>query len=112
MIAEGGFKEIVINGHHRGRYLDDRFFWPVLARAEALKAPIYLHPTQSPKAVSDAWYGGLQPLVSEMMAGPGWGWHIETALHVLQDRFSAACSTPTPNCRSSSATWARRCRPC
>ena len=84
VIAEGGFKGIVINGHHRGRYLDDRFFWPVLARAEALKAPIYLHPTQSPKAVSDAWYGGLQPLVSEMMAGPGWGWHIETALHVLR----------------------------
>jgi len=82
--GEGGFKGVVINGHHRGRYLDDRFFWPILARAEALGLPIHLHPTQSPKAVVDAWYGGLSPTVGEMMAGPGWGWHIETALHVLR----------------------------
>ena len=79
-----GFKGVVVNGHCRGRYLDDRFFWPVLARAEALSLPIYLHPTQSPQPVIDAWYGDLAPMVSEMMAGPGWGWHIETALHVLR----------------------------
>ena len=79
-----GFKGVVVNGHCRGRYLDDRFFWPILARAEALSLPIYLHPTQSPQPVIDAWYGGLAPMVSEMMAGPGWGWHIETALHVLR----------------------------
>jgi predicted TIM-barrel fold metal-dependent hydrolase len=84
VVGEHGFKGIVINGHCRGRYLDDRFFWPVLARAEALKLPIYLHPTPSPKAVIDAWFGGLEPTVGEMMAGPGWGWHIETALHVLR----------------------------
>jgi uncharacterized protein len=79
-----GFKGVVINGHHRGRYLDDRIFWPVLARIEALKFPIYLHPTPSPQPVVDAWYGSLSPMVSELMAGPGWGWHIETALHVLR----------------------------
>jgi uncharacterized protein len=83
-VAEGGFEGIVINGHHRGRYLDDRFFWPVLAQAEQLKLPIYLHPTQSPQPVIDAWYGGLPPMVGEMMANGGWGWHIETALHVLR----------------------------
>jgi predicted TIM-barrel fold metal-dependent hydrolase len=83
-LSDDGFKGVVINGHHRGRYLDDRFFWPVLARAEARRLPIYLHPTQSPQAVIDAWYGGLSPIVGEMMAGPGWGWHIETALHMLR----------------------------
>jgi uncharacterized protein len=84
VVGEHGFKGIVINGHHRGRYLDDRFFWPILARAERLKLPIYLHPTQSPPAVVDGWYGGLKPMVGEMMASAGWGWHIETALHVLR----------------------------
>ena len=84
VVAEHGFKGVVINGHRRGRYLDDRFFWPVLARAERLKLPIYLHPTQSPQPVIDAWFGGLEPMVGEMMAGAGWGWHIETALHVLR----------------------------
>ena len=83
-VGEHGFKGVVINGHRRGRYLDDRFFWPVLARAERLKLPIYLHPTQPPQPVIDAWFGGLEPMVGEMMAGPGWGWHIETALHVLR----------------------------
>jgi uncharacterized protein len=83
-IAEDGCKGIMINGHCGGRYLDDRFFWPVLARAEALKLPIYLHPTLSPQAVLDAWYGGLKPAVADMMANGGWGWHIETALHVLR----------------------------
>jgi uncharacterized protein len=82
--GDGGFKGVVINGHHRGRYLDDRFFWPILARAESMRLPIYLHPTQSPQAVIDAWYDGLSPIVGEMMAGAGWGWHIETALHVLR----------------------------
>ncbi len=43
---------------HRCPYLDDPFFRPVLTGAEALKAPIYLQPTQSPKALDDAWYGG------------------------------------------------------
>src|SRR5271166_4746132 len=79
--ADHGFKGGMINGHHRGRYLDDRFCWPMLARAEALKFPIYIHPTRSPQPVVDAWYGGFSPAVSQMMAIAGWGWHIETALH-------------------------------
>jgi predicted TIM-barrel fold metal-dependent hydrolase len=44
MVHEYGFKGAIINGHCRGRYLDDKFFWPVLESAEALNVPIYLHP--------------------------------------------------------------------
>lgn len=84
MVHGHGFKGAVINGHHRGRYLDDKFFWPILECAEALGVPFYLHPTQSPKAVADTWYSGFDPVVTDMLAGPGWGWHIETALHVIR----------------------------
>jgi predicted TIM-barrel fold metal-dependent hydrolase len=84
MVREHGFKGAVINGHHRGRYLDDKFFWPILERAESLGAPIYLHPTQPPKAVIEASYGGFSSMVIDMLAGPGWGWHIETAVHVIR----------------------------
>src|SRR5579872_3354232 len=49
----GGFKGAVINGHNRGRYLDDEFFWPILEAAEALGAPVYLHPALPPKAVME-----------------------------------------------------------
>lgn len=84
MVREHGFKGAVINGHNRGRYLDDKFFWPILERAESLGAPIYLHPTQPPKPVIDASYAGFSPIVTDMLAGPGWGWHIETAVHVIR----------------------------
>jgi predicted TIM-barrel fold metal-dependent hydrolase len=79
-----GFKGALINGHTRGRYLDDKFFSPILERAETLNAPIYLHPTVPPKAVVDAQYGGFAPPVSAVLAAAGWGWHIETAVHVLR----------------------------
>jgi uncharacterized protein len=78
------FAGAIINGHNRGRYLDDKFFWPILECAEKIRAPIYLHPTRPPKPVIDASFGGFSPLVSEIFAGPGWGWHIETAVHVLR----------------------------
>jgi predicted TIM-barrel fold metal-dependent hydrolase len=41
-----GFKGAMINGHVRGRPLDDRFFWPIFECAEVLCAPLYLHPAQ------------------------------------------------------------------
>jgi hypothetical protein len=83
-IHDYGFKGAVINGHVRGRYLDDEFFWPIFERAEALNVPIYLHPTEPPEPVIEASYSGFAPMVTDMFAGPGWGWHIETAIHVIR----------------------------
>jgi uncharacterized protein len=83
-VQQQGFKGTLINGHSRGRYLDDNFFWPVLERAEALNVPIYLHPTVPLKPVADVLYGGFSPAVSWMFAGAGWGWHIETAVHLMR----------------------------
>ena len=83
-IHDYGFQGALINGHIQGRYLDDKFFWPIFERAEALNVPIYLHPTQPPKPVIEASYGGFAPIVTDMLAGAGWGWHIETAVHVIR----------------------------
>jgi len=83
-VQDFGFKGAVINGHHQGRYLDDKFFWPIFESAEALHVPIYLHPTPPPKPVIEASYGGFAPMVTEMLSGPGWGWHIETAVHMIR----------------------------
>jgi uncharacterized protein len=83
-IRQQGFKGTLINGHSRGRYLDDKFFWPILERAEALDVPIYLHPTIPPKPVVDALYDGFSPAVSWTFAAPGWGWHIETSVHLIR----------------------------
>ena len=83
-VRDYNFKGAMINGHIRGRYLDDNFFWPILARAEALDVPIYIHPTPPPQAVIDASYGPFPQPVTDMLAGAGWGWHIETAIHVIR----------------------------
>src|ERR1700739_2263924 len=79
-----GFKGAIINGHNRGRYLDDKFYWPILECAEAHEAPFYPPPTRPPQAVIEASFGGFAPEVSWMLSGPGWGWHIETAVHVIR----------------------------
>jgi uncharacterized protein len=84
MVRRHNFKGAVINGHVAGRYLDDPFFWPILESAQSLGVPIYLHPTQPPKPVIEASYSGFSPMVTDMLAGPGWGWHIETAVHVIR----------------------------
>jgi predicted TIM-barrel fold metal-dependent hydrolase len=84
-IHELGFKGGWINGHVRGRYLDDPFFWPIFERAEALEVPLCLHPTGPPEAVIKASYtGNFSPVVTRALAMPAWGWHIETATHVLR----------------------------
>ncbi len=85
MVKEHDFKGAIINGHTNGRYLDDEFFWPILERAENLKVPIYLHPTLPPKSVIEASYtGNFSQEVSTLLARNAWGWHIETALHILR----------------------------
>ena len=83
-VRQQGFKGTLINGHTRARYLDDKFFWPILERAEALEVPIYLHPTVPPQPVIDVLYGGFSPTVSAVFAAAGWGWHIETAVHLIR----------------------------
>jgi len=79
-----GFKGAVINGHNRGRYLDDQFYWPIFDCAETLNVPIYLHPTRPPEAVIKASYGGFAPEVSYAFSAAAWGWHIETAIHAIR----------------------------
>lgn len=79
-----GFKGANINGHTRGRYLDDKFFDPILERLAALNVLLYLHPTPPPKAVVEAQFSGFSPAVNGMFASAGWAWHIETAVHLIR----------------------------
>lgn len=83
-VRELGFPGAAINGHSRGRYLDDPFFDPVLSRAAALRVPIYLHPTMPPPRVIESSYAGFSPEVTFALSTVAWGWHINTATHVLR----------------------------
>ena len=72
MVSKHGFKGAAINGHNRGRYLDDSFFWPILECAEALRVPIYLHPTPPPEAVIKTSYeGSAYSLIASVICSGG-----------------------------------------
>jgi predicted TIM-barrel fold metal-dependent hydrolase len=81
----------MVHGHSHGRYLDDSYFWPILERAQELGVPLYIHPTAPPEPVIKASYSGnFSQEITELMATAGWGWHIETAIHILRIIFSGA----------------------
>ena len=84
-VREHGFVGCMSYGPIDGRFLDHADFAPVLARAEALGVPIYIHPNwPSPRAMA-VYYDGLgDPLVGKILGGPGYGWHQEVALQCLR----------------------------
>ena len=79
-----GFPGAMVNGTVNGLFLDDERFAPFWEAAEALDAPIYLHPAPPPETVETAYYSGLPGPFGYMLAIAGWGWHSETALHTLR----------------------------
>src|SRR5580698_128518 len=83
-VRDLGFCGALINGVTEGRFLDDARFDPILARAEQLDVPIYLHPNLPPPAVRDAYYAGLPGLSGFRLATASWGWHSEVAIHILR----------------------------
>lgn len=83
-IEELGFVGAMIHGQTRGVFLDHPSAAPVLATAERLGVPVYLHPAPPPPAVRAAYFSGLDPAVAGMLATAGWGWHAECGLHVLR----------------------------
>jgi predicted TIM-barrel fold metal-dependent hydrolase len=82
--AQLGLKGVLVNGHVQGRYLDAPELEPILARIEELGLPLYLHPALPPPAVLETTYGGFPQALQLLFAGAGWGWHVETAAHLLR----------------------------
>ncbi len=89
-VNEHGFVGALISGLTDDLFLDHESFEPILARAEQLKVPLYIHPGIPPKAVRDAYFSGLKPPVNMLLAMAGFGWHAETAVHVLR-LIAAGC---------------------
>lgn len=90
VVTEYNFRGAMIRGMTQDKFLDQPEFGPILQRAEKMGVPIYLHPGLPPKAVADVYYSGLpnHSGMAEALACYGWGWHSETALHVLRLLYS------------------------
>lgn len=65
-------------------FLDDPRFEPVLECAERIGRPIYVRPGTPPASVRQAYYENLLGNAGALLANQGFGWHMETAIHVLR----------------------------
>ena len=84
-VRELGFLGCMTYGAIHGKFLDHSDFAPVLARAEALDVPIYIHPNWASPQVMDIYYNDLgNEWVSRVLSGAGYGWHQEVALQCLR----------------------------
>jgi hypothetical protein len=83
-VTELGLLGAMINGHTNGRFLDDAAFDVLHARAVRLGVPLYLHPAEPVPAVRDAYYQGFNEATGWFLSAAGFGWHAETAIHVLR----------------------------
>jgi 2,3-dihydroxybenzoate decarboxylase len=78
-----GFKGAMVHGLTNGRFFDDKMFWPVFERAQALDVPLYLHPAVPHPAVIDAYYKDYAK-DWPMLLRAGWGFTAETALSAIR----------------------------
>jgi predicted TIM-barrel fold metal-dependent hydrolase len=78
-----GFKGALINGLTAGVFLDDKRFWCIFERAQALDVPIYYHPGIPHPAVTEAYYSdyrrGEFPFLSVV-----WGFTAEAAIQAIR----------------------------
>jgi predicted TIM-barrel fold metal-dependent hydrolase len=77
-VSKLGFKGAMIHGLANGVFLDDKRFWPIFERAQALDMPIYLHPSLPLPTVMDAYYNDYAKDFP-MVVRAAWGYTVETA---------------------------------
>ncbi|HEY4736629.1 MAG TPA: amidohydrolase family protein, partial [Xanthobacteraceae bacterium] len=78
-----GFKGPMIHGLANGSFLDDKRFWPIFERAQALDVPVYLHPSVPLPAVMDAYYKDYAKDFP-MVIRAAWGFTVETATQAIR----------------------------
>ncbi len=82
-VGKLAFKGAMIHGLAHGKFVDDKQFWPIYARAEALDVPIYLHPSLPHAGVTEAYYADYIKQFP-MVVRPAWGYTVETATTAIR----------------------------
>src|SRR5688500_11006611 len=95
-VTKLGFKGAMVHGltaiGGANLFLDDKRFWPIFERAQALDVPLYMHPAVPHKAVIEAYYKDYLEQFPGLMTA-AWGFGVETATQgirlVLSGLFEA-----------------------
>ncbi len=89
-VKQLGFVGAMIHGtmmvldSNESRFLDHPSYDPILAAAVDLDVPIYIHPHIPPEAIRQTYFANLPAGTGRVLETAGWGWHSETAVHVLR----------------------------
>jgi len=87
-----GFKGAMIHGLTNGVFVDDKRFWPIFERAQALDVPLYMHPALPHQAVIDAYYKDYAK-DWPMLLRAAWGFTVETATQGIRLVLSGVFDT-------------------
>ena len=84
-VKELGFVGTLIGNRVNGGFLSERRYDSILAKAEELNVPIFLHPGVPPEPVVDACYRreGISDTVLSSFERFGYGWHVDPGIHML-----------------------------
>ena len=83
-VKEYHFKGANLFGRTNEKFLDDPIFEPLLAKAEELDVPLYLHPGFPSEKVTEACYKGFSDMVTTRFACSAWGWHADAGVQVIR----------------------------
>jgi len=83
-VQELGFLGTLVDSNCGGRFYDDAFFWPVFEAATELDVPVYIHPCPNERVKQVLYAGNYPDHVATSMSEYGWGWHNETAVHLMR----------------------------
>lgn len=82
-VTKLGFVGAMVHGPTNGVFFDDKRFWPICERAQALDVPIYIHPSSPVQAVVEAYFKDYLAEYPGLL-GAGWGFTLETATHAIR----------------------------
>ena len=72
------FKGAMVHGLTNGVFFDDKRFWPIFERAQALDVPLYMHPAEPDPAVVEVYLKDYLKDFPNLLTA-GWGFTMETA---------------------------------
>ncbi len=107
-VSELGLVGALMVGRPGEGFLDDPRYRPVLAKLDALRAPLYVHPGLPLPQVQAPYYGGFGGTygaeITARLSLFGWGWHHEAGVHVVR-MMLAGLFDAHPNLQVISGHW-------
>jgi 2,3-dihydroxybenzoate decarboxylase len=82
-VADLGFVGGMVNGLTNGRFIDEKQFWPLFERAQALDVPLYMHPAAPHPAVVESYYKDYAEQCPNLL-GAACGFTVEAAVQAIR----------------------------